>query len=155
MIFDIVQYIIMEWTMPNESQICRICMRVLILKKKRRRVLLASLPQVKYKSETYCWTQKLNREDYGVDKYWGLCFFSRLRFAYVDRPGTNVQILMHQAPYTEALDLSARLEQQALAPPPLSKQALSLLALLVQTCTQDTEALDFLTHADVCRLSRK
>ena len=22
--------------------------------------------------ETYCWTQKLNREDYGVDKYWVL-----------------------------------------------------------------------------------
>jgi hypothetical protein len=39
-IFDIVEYIIMEWKMPNESRICR---RVLILKK--RRVLLASLPQ--------------------------------------------------------------------------------------------------------------
>jgi hypothetical protein len=26
---------------------------------------------VKYRSETYYWTQKLNREDYGVDKYWG------------------------------------------------------------------------------------
>jgi hypothetical protein len=26
---------------------------------------------VKYKSEKYCWTQKLNREDYGVHKYWG------------------------------------------------------------------------------------
>jgi hypothetical protein len=25
---------------------------------------------VKYRSETYCWTKKLNREDYGVDKYW-------------------------------------------------------------------------------------
>jgi hypothetical protein len=24
---------------------------------------------VKYKPETYCWTQKLNKEDYGVDKY--------------------------------------------------------------------------------------
>jgi hypothetical protein len=24
---------------------------------------------VKYKSETYYWTQKLNKEDYGVDKY--------------------------------------------------------------------------------------
>jgi hypothetical protein len=92
----------------------------------------------KYKSETYCRTQKLNREDYGVDKYWVIFFFSLLRFAYDDRPGTNVQILMHQAPYTEALDLSARLEQQTLAPPPLSKQVLSLLALLVQTYTQDT-----------------
>jgi hypothetical protein len=29
-IFDIVEYIIMEWTMPNESRICR---RGLILKK--------------------------------------------------------------------------------------------------------------------------
>jgi hypothetical protein len=27
---------------------------------------------VKYRSETYCWTPKLNREDYGVDKYWVL-----------------------------------------------------------------------------------
>ncbi len=27
---------------------------------------------VKYRSETYSWTQKLNREDYGVDKYWVL-----------------------------------------------------------------------------------
>ena len=27
---------------------------------------------VKYRSETYSWTQKLNREDYGVDKYWAL-----------------------------------------------------------------------------------
>jgi hypothetical protein len=24
---------------------------------------------VKYKSETYCWTKKLDKEDYGVDKY--------------------------------------------------------------------------------------
>ena len=30
----------------------------------------------RYRSETNCWTQKLNKEDYGVDKY---CF-SRLRF---------------------------------------------------------------------------
>ena len=27
---------------------------------------------VKYKSETYCWTKKLDKEDYGVDKYWVL-----------------------------------------------------------------------------------
>ena len=27
---------------------------------------------VKYKSETYCWTQKRNRKDYGADKYWVL-----------------------------------------------------------------------------------
>ena len=43
-IFDIVEYIIMEWTLPNESRICRICRRGIILKKKRR-MLLASLPQ--------------------------------------------------------------------------------------------------------------
>ena len=24
---------------------------------------------VKYKTETYCWTKKRNKEDYGVDKY--------------------------------------------------------------------------------------
>jgi len=24
---------------------------------------------VKYKSETYCWTQTVNKEDYGVDEY--------------------------------------------------------------------------------------
>ena len=35
---------------------------------------------LKYRSETYCWTKKLNREDYGVDKYLVLFFFSRLRF---------------------------------------------------------------------------
>jgi hypothetical protein len=40
-IFDIVEYIIMEWTMPNESRICR---SVLILNT-RRKVLLVSLPQ--------------------------------------------------------------------------------------------------------------
>ena len=27
---------------------------------------------VKYTSETYRWTQKLNKEDYWVDKYWVL-----------------------------------------------------------------------------------
>ncbi len=43
MIFDIVEYFIMEWTIPNESRICRICRRVILQKK--RRVLLASLLQ--------------------------------------------------------------------------------------------------------------
>jgi hypothetical protein len=38
-IFDIVEYMVMEWTMPNESQICR---TVFILKT-RRDVLLTSL----------------------------------------------------------------------------------------------------------------
>jgi hypothetical protein len=66
-IFDIVEYIIMEWTKPNESRICR---RVLILKKKKRSV--AGQFDAVNKSITYCWTQKLNREDYRVDKYWVL-----------------------------------------------------------------------------------
>jgi len=48
-IFDIVEYLIMEWTMPTESRtwrICRICRRVLILKKKKKSVAgAASLPQ--------------------------------------------------------------------------------------------------------------
>ena len=43
---------------------------------KRRRVLLAGqFAAVKYGSEMYCWTQKLNWEDYGVDKYWVTLFF--------------------------------------------------------------------------------
>ncbi len=68
MISDIVEYIIMEWTMPNESRICRICRRMPILKKKTETVA-GQFAAVKYKSETYCWTQKLSREDYGVDNY--------------------------------------------------------------------------------------
>jgi hypothetical protein len=57
-IFDIVGHIIMEWTMPNESRIW-----VLILFTKKENVA-GQFAAVKYKSETYCWTQKLNREDY-------------------------------------------------------------------------------------------
>ncbi len=38
MIFDIGEYIIMEWTMPNESRLCRICRRVLILKKEKKSI---------------------------------------------------------------------------------------------------------------------
>ncbi len=37
-------------------------------KKKKRSV--AGQFAVKYRSETYSWTQKLSREDTGVDKYW-------------------------------------------------------------------------------------
>ena len=49
-IFDIVECIIMEWTMPNESRICR---TVFILNK-RRRVLLTSLQsRGKYRSGRY------------------------------------------------------------------------------------------------------
>jgi hypothetical protein len=83
-IFDIVEYILMEWTIPNESRICRICMRVLICLsnlKERRRMLLASLPQSSIGQKRSAGITKLNREDYGVDKYfWYLCFFSRLTF---------------------------------------------------------------------------
>jgi hypothetical protein len=66
-IFDIVEYIIMEWTMPNESRLCRICRRVLILKK-RRIVLLASLPQSSTGQKRVAGLK--NREDYGVEKFW-------------------------------------------------------------------------------------
>ena len=55
----------------SESRICTICRRVLILKKRIKSVA-GQFAAVKYRSETYCWTQKLNREDYGVDKYWVL-----------------------------------------------------------------------------------
>jgi hypothetical protein len=34
-IFDILEYITMKRTIPNERRICRICRRVLILKKKK------------------------------------------------------------------------------------------------------------------------
>ena len=40
--------------------------------KKNKNSVADLFPAVKYRSETYCWTQKLNREDYGVDKYWVL-----------------------------------------------------------------------------------
>jgi hypothetical protein len=33
-----------------------------------------------YRSETYCWTPKLNREDYGVDPVLSTLFFRQLRF---------------------------------------------------------------------------
>ena len=66
MIFDIVEYIIIEWTMPNESRICK-HMQEGAYPKTKRRLLLTSLQQFKYKSETYCWTKKINREDYGVE----------------------------------------------------------------------------------------
>ena len=46
---------------------------VLILKKKKK-IVAGQFAAVKDRSETYCWTLKLNREDYGVDKYWGFFF---------------------------------------------------------------------------------
>jgi len=50
-IFDIVDYIIMEWTMPNESQMCRICRRGAYPKKKKKSVA-GQFAAVKYRSET-------------------------------------------------------------------------------------------------------
>jgi hypothetical protein len=37
--------------------------------KKKKKSVEGSQFAVKYMSETYYWTQRLNREDYGVDKY--------------------------------------------------------------------------------------
>jgi hypothetical protein len=37
---------------------------------KKKKSVAGHFAAVKYSSETYCWTQKLNRQDYGVDKYW-------------------------------------------------------------------------------------
>ncbi len=74
MIFDIVEYIIMEWKCrmsASESRICRICRRGPYPQEKKKSVA-GQLTAVKYRSETYCWTQKLNREGYGVDKFWVL-----------------------------------------------------------------------------------
>jgi hypothetical protein len=39
-------------------------------RKKKKKSVTDQFAAVKYKSETYCWTRKPNREDYGVDKYW-------------------------------------------------------------------------------------
>jgi hypothetical protein len=72
-IFDIAEYIIMEWTMPNESRICRICRSA--YPKKKKKSVAGQFAAVKYRSETYGWTQKLNREDYGVHKYWVIFYF--------------------------------------------------------------------------------
>jgi hypothetical protein len=38
--------------------------------KKMKKSVAGQFAAVKHRSETYCCTQKLNREDYGVDKYW-------------------------------------------------------------------------------------
>jgi hypothetical protein len=46
---------------------------------KQKKSVAGQFAAVKYRSETYCRTKKINREDYGVDKYW-IFFFSRLRF---------------------------------------------------------------------------
>ncbi len=38
---------------------------------KKKKSVADQFVTVKYKSETYWWTQKLNGKDYGTDKYWG------------------------------------------------------------------------------------
>ena len=35
----------------------------------KKKSVIDQFDTVKYKSETYCWTKKLNREDYGLDMY--------------------------------------------------------------------------------------
>ena len=45
---------------------------------KKKKSVAGQFAAVKYRSETYCWTKKLNREHYGLDKYWVIFFFSRL-----------------------------------------------------------------------------
>ena len=40
--------------------------------KKKKKSAADQFAAVKYRSETYCWTQKLKREEYGVDNYWVL-----------------------------------------------------------------------------------
>jgi hypothetical protein len=41
-----------------------------VVKRVEKKQSVAGQFAVNYMSETYCWTQKLNRKDYGVDKYW-------------------------------------------------------------------------------------
>ncbi len=41
---------------------------------KKMKSVAGQFAAVKYRSETYCWTQELNSEDYGVDKYWVIFF---------------------------------------------------------------------------------
>ena len=43
-----------------------------VVKSVEKKKSVAGQFAVKYRSETYSCTQKLNREDYGVDKYWVL-----------------------------------------------------------------------------------
>jgi hypothetical protein len=43
--------------------------------KKKKKSVADQFAAVKYRSETCCWTKKLNREGYGVGKYWVHFFF--------------------------------------------------------------------------------
>jgi hypothetical protein len=51
--------------------------------KKEKKSVDIQFAVVKYRSETYLWAQKLNREDYGVDKKWVIFFLIRLRFEII------------------------------------------------------------------------
>ena len=43
-----------------------------VVKNVEKKKSVAGQFAVKCKSEKFCWTEKLSKEDYGVDKYW--CF---------------------------------------------------------------------------------
>ena len=43
-----------------------------VVKRVERKKSVAGQFAVKYQSDTYCWTKKLNQEDYRVDKNWVL-----------------------------------------------------------------------------------
>ena len=58
--------------MPNESRTSMQDMQEGAYPKKKKKSVAGQFAVVKDTSETYCWTQKLKREDYGVDKYF-LC----------------------------------------------------------------------------------
>ncbi len=46
-----------------------------VVKSVEKKKSVAGQFAVKYKSETYYWSQKLNKKDYGVDTYWILLAF--------------------------------------------------------------------------------
>ena len=58
-IFDIVEYIIMEWTSRMKPEYAR----SMLIPKNKKKSVAGQFAAVKYSSETYCWTQRLNRED--------------------------------------------------------------------------------------------
>ena len=71
MIVDIVEYITMEWTMPNAS-VGKPNMQHMqegTYPEEKNKSVAGQFAAVKYRSETFCWTQKLNRIHCGVDKY--------------------------------------------------------------------------------------
>jgi len=66
----------MEWTMPNAS-VGKPNMQDMqegAYPQEKKKSVAGQFAAVKHRSETYCWTTKINRGDYGVacDKYWVL-----------------------------------------------------------------------------------